>query len=163
MKQHSYFLFPVFFIIIGFVGIGISVYSLIFTINYSNLNEEYQTLVGALGFGLVGAILTTFKGRFSVDTAKMQIIKEYRVFGFRLSNDKVKIPPKANQVLIQQKLKEGRGYIQGAIGFGYKIKSCDVYFATNRGAVRIINTEYKRAVRIAELLKESLSLDYRIE
>ncbi len=149
--------------VIGFLGIGFSLYSLIFIVDYSNLTEEYHTLVGALGFGLIGAILTTFKGRFSIDAVRMQIVKEYRVFGFKLSSEKVKIPPLTSQVLIKQKSKEGRGYIQGAVGFGYKIKSCDVYFDSNRRVIRIINTDYKRAIKIAELLKETLSIDYLIK
>ncbi len=163
MKQYSYSLFPVFFIVIGALGIGFFLYSLIFIVDYSNLTEEYHSLVGALGFGLIGAILTTFKGRFSIDPVKMQIVKEYRVFGFKLSNDIVKIPLSTSQVLIKQRLKEGRGYIQAAVGFGYKIKSCDVYFDSNRRMIRIINTEYKRAVKIAELLKETLGIDYLIK
>ena len=122
--------------VIGFLGIGFSLYSLIFIVDYSNLTEEYHTLVGALGFGLIGAILTS---------------------------EKVKIPPLTSQVLIKQKSKEGRGYIQGAVGFGYKIKSCDVYFDSNRRMIRIINTDYKRAIKIAELLKETLSIDYLIK
>jgi len=162
MKQHSYSLFPVLFRIVGFIGIGFSVYSLIFNVEYSNLDEAYQPLIGAVGFGLMGLILTTFKGRISIHTDKMQIIKEYRVFGFKLSTDIVKIPPNAYQVLIQRKSKKGRGYIQGVVGFGYNLESCDLFFVTNRGAVRIINTEYKRAVIIAELLKETLNLDYQI-
>ena len=128
MKQYSYFLFPVFLIVIGFLGIGFSVYSLIFIVDYPNLTEEYHTGVGALGFGFIGAILTTFKGKLSIDTVRMYIVKEYRVFGLRLSREQVKIPQQTKQILIKQKTKEGRGYVQAAVGFGYKIKSCDVYF-----------------------------------
>ena len=163
MRQYSYFLFPVFFIVIGFLGIGFSMYSLIFMVDYPNLTEEYHTLVGALGFGLIGGILTTFRGKLSVDTAKMKIIKEYRVFGLRLSREEVKIPQETKQILIKQKTKEGRGYVQAAVGFGYKIKSCDVYFDSNRRMIRIISTEYKRAIKIADLLKETLKLDYLIK
>jgi hypothetical protein len=163
MKQYSYFLFPVFFIVIGILGIGFSLYSLIFIVDFSNLTEEYHSLVGALGFGLIGGIFITFKGRFSIDLVKMQIVKEYRMFGFKLSREEVKIPPSTSQVMIKQKSKEGRGYIQGAVGFGYKIKSCDVYFESNNRMIRIINTDYKRAIKIAELLKETLSIDYLIK
>ena len=65
--------------------------------------------------------------------------------------------------MIKQKIKEGRGYIQAAVGFGYKIKSCDVYFDSNPRMIRIISTEYKRAIKIAELLKETLNLNYVIK
>lgn len=163
MKQYSYFLFPVILLVIGFLGLGFSVYSLIFNVDYSNLTEEYQSLVGALGFGLIGAILVTFRGKLSIDTVRMQIVKEYRVFGFKLSREEVKIPQQTNQILVKQKMKEGRGYIQAAIGFGYKIKSCDVYFDSNSRLIRIINTDYKRAIKIAELIKETLNLNYVIE
>ncbi len=85
------------------------------------------------------------------------------MIGFKLSREEVKIPASTSQVMIKQKSKEGRGYIQGAVGFGYKIKSCDVYFESNNRMIRIINTDYKRAIKIAELLKETLSIDYLIK
>ena len=161
MKQYSYFLFPVLFRTIGFLGIGISVYLLIFNVEYSKLNEVYQSLVGAIGFGLMGLILTSFKGKISIQKDKMQVIKEYRVFGLKLSADNVKIPANAYQVLIQRKSKKGRGYIQGVVGFGYRLESCDLFFVTDRSTVRIINTEYNRAVIIAELLRETLNFEYQ--
>lgn len=163
MKQYSYLLFPVPLVVLGFLGLGFSVYELIFMVDYPNLAEEYHTLVGALGFGLIGAILTTFKGSLSIDTVRMQIVKEYRVFGLKLSGEEVKIPQGTSQISIKQKIKKGRGYIQAVVGFAYKIKSCDVYFDSNPRMIRIISTEYKRAIKIAELLKETLNLNYVIK
>lgn len=163
MKHYSYALFPVFFIVLGVAAIGLSVYLLIFSLDYTNLGEEYQSLIGDLGFILLGGILTTFRGRIKVEEDRRQIVKENRVFGLLLSKDRVKIPEKANHMLIQQKIKQGRGYIQGAVGFAYNLQSSDLYFTTDRGAVKIISTDNTRAVKIAEILKDQLKLDYSIK
>lgn len=163
MKQYSYFLFPVFFIVLGVLAIGLSVYSLIFSIDYASLDEEYYTLIGALGFFLIGIVFLTFRGYIKVDKEQMQIIKENKVFGFLLSRDIVKVPKKVTQILIQEKPKKARGYIQAAVGFTYMIQSSDLYFTSERGAVKIISTDHERAIKIAEILKEQLKLNYSIK
>jgi len=163
MKQYSYYLFPVFFMVIGILVIGLSLYALIFTIDYTSLDEEYQTLVGAIGFILFGTVLLTLRGCIVVDINRMQVIKETRVMGLLLSKDRIKIPNKVNHILIQEKTKQGKGYFQGAVGFSYRIQSSDLYFANDRGAVKIISTDYERAIKIAEILKDQLKLDYSIK
>lgn len=156
-------MFPPLFIILGVAAIGLSIYLSVFSVEYSNLHEEYQQLVGALGFGLIGLVPVTFRGRFQVENETMQILKEYRAFGFLLSREKVKIPGNATHVIIQQKTKQGRGYVQAVVGFGYTVHSSDVYFATRKGAIPIIKTDLKRALKIAGILKENLQIDYSIQ
>ena len=63
----------------------------------------------------------------------------------------------------QEKPKQGRGYFQGAVGFSYRIQSSDLYLTNDRGAVKIISTDHKRAIKIAEILKDQLKLDYSIK
>ncbi|MCJ7717482.1 MAG: hypothetical protein MUO54_13315, partial [Anaerolineales bacterium] len=122
--------------------------------------DDYGPAIGALGFGVFGLILTTFRTRFTIDLASYQIFKEYRVFGLLLTKDQIRIPKGATQVIIKQKTKIGKGYIQAAVGFGYRIRSCDVYFSSEKGLVSIIHTDYERAVKIADLIKDHLGLDY---
>lgn len=163
MKQYSYYLFPVFFFVLGILVIGLSLYALIFSIDYASLDDDNQALVGAIGFILIGAVLLTFRGRILVDKDQMQIIKENRVLGLVLSKNRIKIPDKVNHILIQEKSKQGKGYFQGAVGFSYGILSSDVYFTNDRGAKKIISTDQKRAIKIAEILKDQLKIEYTIK
>ena len=80
-----------------------------------------------------------------------------------LSKDQIRIPKGATQVIIKQKTKSAKGYIQGVVGFGYRLKSYDVYFDSDKGLVSIIHTDYERAVKIAELIKDHLGLDYSLQ
>jgi len=163
MKHFSYFLFPPVFIVIGIILIGISLYSFFFAIDYSALQDNYETLIGPAGFFLFGLILTTFRTRFSIDRTSNQIFKEFKVFGLILSKDTIRIPSQASQVVIKQTTKSGSGYMHGVVKFGYRIKSCDVYFESERGLVRILNTDYDRALEIAGFIKDQLGLDYSLQ
>lgn len=120
-------------------------------------------LVGSIGFTLIGIVLLTFRGVIVVDKDRMQVIKENRVMGFSLSRDIIKIPDRANHILIQEKSKQGKGYFQGAVGFSYRIVSSDLYFTNERGVKKIISTDHKRAIIIAELLKSELNLEYSVK
>lgn len=84
------------------------------------------------------------------------------MFGLLLSKDQIKIPNPVSGILIKQSTKNANGYIQGVVKFGYRIKSCDVYFESERGLVRIMNTDQERALKIAALLKDQLGLDYKL-
>ena len=160
MKHLSYFLFPPFLLVIGVILIGISIYSFLSGIDYSTLSEDYGPLVGAAGFAMFGLMLTTFRTRFTIDTASLKIVKEYRVFGLLLSKDQIRIPKQAKQVIIMQKTKTGKRYIQAVVGFGYRLKSYDIFFDSDKGLVRIMNTDHERALKIAGFIKEQLSIDY---
>lgn len=163
MKHYSYFLFPPVLIVIGIILIGLGIYFFLFTIDYSALSENYEVLVGPAGFAFFGLILTTFRTRFSIDSASNQILKEFKVFGLLLSKDQIRIPLQASQVVIKQTTKSGKGYMQGVVKFGYRIKSCDVYFESDKGLVRILNTDYERALKIAGFIKDQLGLDYYLQ
>ena len=160
MKHLSYFLFPPFLLVIGVILIGISIYSFLSGIDYSILREDYGPLVGAAGFAMFGLMLTTFRTRFTIDTASPKIVKEYRVFGLLLSKDQIRIPKQAKQVIIMQKTKTGKRYVQAVVGFGYRLKSYDIFFESDKGLVRIMNTDYERSMKIAGFIKEELGIDY---
>ena len=163
MKHLSYFLFPPFLLVIGVILIGISMYSFLSGIDYSILREDYGPLVGAAGFAMFGLMLTTFRTRFTIDTASRKIVKEYRVFGLLLSKDQIRIPKQAKQVIIMQKTKTGKRYVQAVVGFGYRLKSYDIFFDSEKGLVRIMNTDYERSLKIAGFIKEELGIDYILQ
>jgi len=159
LKQHSYPLFPAVFRVLGAVFLTISIYILVFAADYSNLREEYQALIGALAFALFGGILITFRGSISVDPTQRIIMKKNSVLGILLTKELIKIPEDVHHILIQHKVKKGKGFVQGVIGFSYDLNSSDLFLTTNSGAVRILNTDRRRADKIAELLKEVLNIE----
>jgi len=163
MKNYSYNLFPLAIVILGYIFIGLSLYSATFTIDYSALEDSSNRIVGTVGFLGIGLLLVTFRTRFFVDEKKLLILKEYRVFGKNLSTDKIKIPKEADRILIVPKKKRGKGYINGVVPIGYDLKSYDVYFGLNNSSVPIIKTDRKRAIKIAEFIKSVTQIEYSIK
>ena len=141
MKHYSYFLFHPLFIVIGFILLGISFYQFLFELDYSALSEAPEALVGAIGFAFFGLLLITFRTRFSMDAG-------------------ARIPAQARRVLIKQSTKTASSYVQAVVKFGYRIKSCDLYFEAQHGLVKIMSTDHERAEKIAGLIKDHLGLDY---
>jgi len=160
MKHYSYFLFPPFFIVIGLILLGISIYQFLFELDYSALSETSEALVGAMGFAFFGLMLFTFRTRFSIDSGAKLILKQYRVFGLLLSKEQIRMPTKAKRVLIKESTKTASSYVQAVVKFGYRIKSCDLYFESERGLVKIMSTDDERAKKIAWLIKGHLGVDY---
>jgi len=159
MKKYTYNLFPLVLILIGFLLICLSVYSAIFAIDYSELEESAGQIVGAIGFLAIGLFLITFRSRISVDEKKLLIVKEYRVFGGKLSQEIIRIPEKAYEIIIVPKKKRARGYVNAVVPFGYNLNSHDVYFALANSRVPIIKTDRKRAIKIVEFIKSSIQSD----
>jgi len=163
MKSQAYNLFPLFFLVLGFLAYGVSAYILLFGVDYTQLEQGYQSLVGGLGFLIIGLILTTFRGRIEVDKEQLLVYKEYRVAGILLSRERIRIPKDLNGILVQKKEKQGRGYVQGVVGFSYQLQARDLYFATERGLVKILSTDHNRAIRIAEFLGAQLGCGYSVK
>ena len=163
MKNYTYNLFPLLFVVIGYGFIGLTIYSAIFLIDYSDIEESSSAIAANLGFLAIGFILITLRSKFTIDSQSQLITKEYRVFGMKLSKDRIIIPRQAKEIIIVKKKKRGKGYYQAVIAFGYNLTSYDVFFDSDNGVVRIINTDYKRAVKIAELIKNELKLEYTIK
>ena len=163
MKNYTYNLFPLALVILGYIFIVLSIYSAIFTIDYSALEDSASQIVGALGFLGIGLLLVSLRTRFSVDEKRLLILKESRVFGGKLSTDKIKIPKEANEILIVPQKKRGKGYINGVIPFGYDLKSYDVYFSLKNSIVPIVKTDRSRAIKIAEFIKSVTQMEYSIK
>ena len=160
MKHYSYFLFHPFFIVIGCILLGISIYQFLFEIDYARLGEASEALVGAIGFAFFGLMLITFRTRFSMDAGARMILKQYRVFGLLLSREQIRVPGQARRVLIKERTKTASSYMQAVVKFGYRIKSCDLYFESDQGLVKIMSTDAERAGKIAGLIRDHLGVDY---
>jgi hypothetical protein len=160
MKHYSYFLFHPLLIVIGCILLGISIYQFLFEIDYAALGDASEGLVGAIGFAFFGLMLITFRTRFSMDAGSKLILKQYRVFGLLLSKEQIRVPGQAKRVLIKERTKTASSYVQAVVKFGYRIKSCDLYFEAEHGMVKIISTDDERAIKIARLIKDHLGVDY---
>ena len=163
MKNYAYNLFPLALVILGYIFIGLSIYSASFAIDYSTSGDSSSRIVGTVGFLGIGLLLVTFRTRFSVDERRLLILKEYRVFGRNLSTDKIKIPKEADRILIVPKKKRGKGYINGVVPFGYDLNSYDVYFGLKNSSIPIIKTDRKRAIKIAEFIKSVTQIEYSVK
>jgi len=163
MKNYAYNLFPPALVILGYIFIGLSLYSATFVIDYSALEDSPGRIVGAFGFLGIGFLLVTFRTRFFVDEKRLLILKEYRVFGRNLSTEKITIPKEADRILIVPKKKRGKGYINGVVPFVYDLNSYDVYFGLKNSSVSIIKTDRRRAIKIAEFIKSVTQIEYTIK
>jgi len=161
MKHYSYFLFPPVLVAIGIILLGISMYQFLFVLDYSALSEASEALVGAIGFAFFGLMLITFRTRFFIDPGAKLILKEYRVFGLQVSKEQIRIPTRAKRVLIKESTKTASSYVQSVVRFGYRIKSCDLYFESEHGLVKIMSTDGERGLKIAGLIKDHLGLEYK--
>jgi len=160
MKHYSYFLFHPLLIVFGCILLGISIYQFLFEIDFTALSESAESLVGAIGVAFFGLMLITFRTRFSMDTGAQMILKHYRVFGLLLSKEQIRVPSQARRVLIKESTKTASSYVQAVVKFGYRIKSCDLYFESDRGLVKIMSTDAERAGKIAGLIRDHLGVDY---
>lgn len=163
MKKYAYNLFPLALVILGYIFIGLSIYSATFAIDYATLEDSSSRIVGTVGFLGIGLLLVTFRTRFYVDEKRLLILKEYRVFGRNLSTDKIKIPKDTDRIFIVPKKKRGKGYINGVVPFGYDLTSFDVYFSLKNSSVPIIKTDRKRAIKIAEFIKSATQIEYSLK
>ena len=80
-----------------------------------------------------------------------------------MSKEKGRIPKNCQGLILKQNIKRGTGYYKAVIPMNYNVKSCDMFFYSNNGVVRFISTDLKRATIIAELIKENLKIDFKIE
>ena len=109
MKNYSYNLFPLAIVILGYIFIGLSIYSATFSIDYSALEDSSGRIVGTVGLLGIRFLLVTFRTRFFIDEKRLLILKEYRVCGKNLSTDEIKIPKEAVRIIIIPKKKRGKG------------------------------------------------------
>jgi len=163
IKKYSYKLFPKPLLALGYFLMVFAIVTLFLSFD-TNLSDDIFKRIGfLLGFMLTGLIIVSFKATISIDTDSQNIFKEYRMIGMKLSKDKVHIPVDCKGLMIKQKLKQGTGYYKAVIEMNYDVKSSDMFFYSDRGFVRLINTDHARALKIAEFIKENLRIEYYIQ
>jgi hypothetical protein len=163
MKKYSYCLFPPPLLALGALIILLGMYSLYLGIESGPESEPYRRIGFSLGFVLVGLVFLSFRSTIILGKNSDVVIKESRMLGMRLSQEKVRIPKNCKGILLKQKQKQGMGYYKAVIPMSYNVSSCDMFFYSDNGVVRIINTDLKRAVRIAEFIKTNLGIEYLVK
>lgn len=163
MKIYSYNLFPKPLVLTGYALIILAF--VLFILNlYSGKSESIQNdLVSSIAIVFIGLVLVSFRSKIIIDDKPGIVCKESGFLGISFSNEKIKIPHNCDRIFIKQKNKKGTGYYRSVLPVDYSIKSFDMFFHSDSGVVRLLNTDCSRALKIAEFFKSNLKLDYTLE
>jgi hypothetical protein len=163
MKEYSYNLFPKPFVAAGYILISLAFVLVAFNILSGKGEIQSNYFVSSVALIFIGLVLISFRSKIIIDGSTNTVVKESSILGMELSSEKVKIPRNCDKIIIKQKNKSGTGYYRLVLPVGYSFKSFDMFFHSDIGIVRLINTDYKRAIKIAEFLKSNLKLEYLLE
>ncbi|MCJ7448364.1 MAG: hypothetical protein MUO72_11800 [Bacteroidales bacterium] len=163
MKKYSYNLFPKPFIILGYILIFLAIAAVLISLNSTKNENHFNYFTASFAMMIIGLIMISFKSKLIVDDKSSFILKESSFLSMTLSKEKIRIPHNCNRILIKQKNKRGTGYYRFILPVTYNFKSFDMFFYSETGMVRLINTDYKRAIKIAEFLKSNFELEYIFE
>jgi len=163
MKNYSYNLFPKPLILAGYALIILAFVLLIVNLNSVKSEDHMNDFVSSVAIAFIGLILVSFRSKIIIDDKSGIVIKESGLLGITLSNEKIKIPHNCDKIFIKQKNKIGAGYYRSVLPVSYSFKSYDMFFHSETGIVRIINTDCSRAIKIAEFFKSNMKLDYTLE
>jgi len=163
MKNYSYNLFPKPLILAGYALIILAFVLLILNLNSVKSEDHMNDFVSSVAIAFIGLVLVSFRSKIIIDDKSGIVIKESGLLGITLSNEKIKIPYNCDKIFIKQKNKTGTGYYRSVLPVIYSFKSYDMFFHSETGIVRIINTDCSRAIKIAEFFKSNMKLDYTLE
>jgi hypothetical protein len=163
MKNYSYNLFPKPLILAGYALIILAFVLLIVNLNSVKSEDRMNDFVSSVAIAFIGLILVSFRSKIIINDKSGIVIKESGLLGITLSNEKIKIPYNCDKIFIKQKNKTGTGYYRSVLPVSYSFKSYDMFFHSETGIVRIINTDCSRAIKIAEFFKSNMKLDYTLE
>lgn len=163
MKNYSYNLFPKPLILAGYALIILAFVLLLVNLNSVKSDDHIDDFVSSVAIAFIGLVLVSFRSKIIIDDQSDIVIKESDFLGMTLSSEKVRIPHDCDKIYIKQKNKRGTGYYRSVLPVSYSFKSYDMFFHSETGIVRLINTDCSRAIKIAEFLKSNLKLDYTLE
>jgi hypothetical protein len=163
MKKYTYHLFPKPLVITGYILIILSLTMALLSITPIKGFDYFYNPFAPFAFFIIGIIMVFFKSTLILNIKSEFVLKESSLLNILLSREKIKIPPNCNRIIIKEKKKTGTGYYRLVLPVDYVFKSYDMFFCSDSGVIRLINTDYKRAGKIAEILKEGLKLNYLIE
>jgi hypothetical protein len=163
MKTYAYNLFPRPLVVTGYVLIILAFVLLIVNLNSGKSESIMTDLVTSIGIVFIGLVLVSFRSKININDKSDIVILESDFLGITLSNEKVKIPHSCDKIFIKERNKTGTGYYRSVLPVNYKFKSYDMFFHSEKGVVRLLNTDCSRAIKIAEFIKANLKLDYTLE
>lgn len=163
MKTYSYNLFPKPLVVTGYGLIILAFVLLIVNLNSGKSEDLPNELVSSIAIVFIGLVLISFRSRIVINYKSDIVIRESDLLGISLSNEKIQIPHGCDKIFIKEKSKTGTGYYRAVLPVNYKFKSYDMFFHSDKGVVRLLNTDCNRAIKIAEFFKANLKLDYILE
>lgn len=161
MQKISYNIFPLPVLVIGYIFILFSFVSILINPASGQMGFRAEQVASSATFFIIGLIIISSRTRLIIPGINGYIIKENVILGINFSQEKIKIPGRSARILICGKVKKGTGYYRFVLPVTYMFKSYDMVFCGELGMTKIMNTDYSRAVKIAEFLKEHLKIDYR--
>jgi len=162
-KSYTYNLFSPGLIATGYLFIGIAVTLLCLALFTSASEEPYGYLSIAFMLTGIGLIIVSTSSTITVVEEPMEVLLESRMFGMVTSNKRVKIPTGCKGLLIKITTKRSVSRFNAVLPVTSTFKSFDMFFYTDTRVVRLINTDYDRAIEIAIFIKEQLGIDYVVK
>jgi hypothetical protein len=163
MKKISYNIFPLPVLLLGYLFILVSFTLVIINPVSGQSGFRSEQLASSAAFLVIGLVIVTSRTKLIIPGVNGYIIKETVILGINFSQEKIKIPGRCTRILICGKMKKGTGYYRYVLPVTYMFKSYDMVFCGELGMTKILNTDYSRALKVSEFLKETLKIDYRFE
>ncbi len=161
MRKYTYLIFPIWIVVSCYISLFSSVFFLILTLGTGAYDTA--TITYMLPIIIVSLIVVSFRRIFVIDTDVREVWKQSKMLGCHVTNKKIKIPVHCKGIYTKRKSKAGKAYYRAAVGMSYYMDACDMYFLTDKGRlVRLINTDYKQAIKIAKFFKSSLDMEHFI-
>jgi len=126
-------------------------------------NEDHFYFPAPVALIIIGLIIVSIKSKIIIEENLQFILKESNFLSMTLSREKINIPSGCNRILIKQKNKKGTGYYRLVLPVTYSFKSYDMFLCSQSGAVRLINTDYSRSLKIAAFFKTNFNIEYTLE
>jgi hypothetical protein len=163
MKNYSYNLFPKPLVLAGYTFIILAFVLLIVNLNSGKSGNLVNDLMSSVAIVFIGLIMVSFRSKIIISEKSDIVVKESGLLGMKLSSEKIRVPYNCDKIIIRQKDKAGTGYYRSVLPVNYSFKSFNMFFHSDTGIVRLINTDCSRAIKIAEFFKSNLQLDYTLE
>ena len=124
--------------------------------------EHLENFLASIFFIIIGFIALTFRNHIFFDKNKRQIVRKEKIFWIPISNKKIIVPQEYNKVVIKLLTKTADSYVNLVQSVPVSYTSADMFFVTPTKVRRIINTDFKRALKIAEMIKQVFEIEYEV-
>lgn len=163
MKKYSYNLFPKPFAAFGYVLIVIAITGVIISLFTLHTEKPFNSFAASFSLLFIGSIMALFRVKLIIEDKPYVVIKKSGIFCMDFSSEAVRIPENCTGIIIKGKMKKGTGYYRFVLPVSYYFKSFDMFFRSEKGLVRLINTDYYRAIKIAGFFKSAAGFEYILE